>query len=133
MPAKRRLQPLETAIQAIVLKDDFLPVSPAPYHIIFNQSPFSPPDVFFGFALQNTIARQNERVGYEYVTLRAESQLEWSIMGMENCEFIHVKLDPSFTCFDVISLLPQEARIHWRFSKASIDKDIANALSALFL
>ena len=131
MPAKRRLQPLETAMQAIVLKDDFLLVSPPPCHIVFNQ--FPPPDVFFGFALQNTIARQNERVGYEYVTLRAESQLEWSIMGMENCEFIHVKLDPSFTCFDVISLLPQEARIHWRFSKASIDKDIANALSALFL
>jgi hypothetical protein len=132
MSAKRRLQPLETAMQAIVLKDDFLLVSPPPCHIIVNHIP--PPDVFFGFALQNTIARlQNERVGYEYFTLRAEGQLEWSIMGMESCEFILVKLDPSFTCFDVISLLPEEARIHWRFSKASMDKDIYNALSTLFL
>lgn len=132
MPAKRRLQPLETAMQAIVLKDDFLLVSPPPCHIIVNQ--FPPPDVFFGIALQDTISRlQNERAGYEYFTLRAEGRLEWSMMGTESCEFILVKLDPSFTCFDVISLLPQEARIHWRFSKASIDKDIANALSALFL
>ncbi len=133
MPAKRRLQPLETAMQAIVLKDDPLLVSPPPCHIVFNQFP-PPPDAFFGLALQNTITRlQNERVGYEYFTLRAEGRLEWSIIGTESCEFILVKLDPSFTCFDVISLLPQEARIHWRFSKASMDKDIENALSALFL
>ena len=131
MSAKRRLQPLETAMQAIVLKDDFLLVSPPPCHIVFNQ--FPSPDVFFGFALQNTIARQNERAGYEYLTLRPEGLLEWSIVGTENCEFILVKLDPSFTCFDVISLLPQAARIHWRFSKASMDKDIYNALSTLFL
>lgn len=132
MSAKRRLQPLETAMQAIVLKDDFLLVSPPPCQIIVNH--FPPPEVvIFDLALQTTIARQNERAGYEYLTLRPEGLLEWSIVGTEYCEFILVKLDPSFTCFDVISLLPEEARIHWRFSKASKDKDIYNALSTLFL
>jgi hypothetical protein len=119
-------------MQAIVLKDDFLLVSPPPCQIIVNH--FPPPEVvFFDFNLMTIIARQNEHAGYEYLTLRPEGLLEWSIVGMEHGEFILVKLDPSFTCFDVISLLPQEARIHWRFSKASMDKDIYNAISTLFL
>ena len=137
MPVRRNQtspQSLEIAMQAIVLSDDYTP--PAfvlPPVVKQQQQQPAPEEYFFGVALQNVTARQNQRVGYEYVSLAVERPLEWSIMGTGFCEYILVRLDPSFTSFDVSCLLPQTGTIHWRFSKASIDKDIENALSALFV
>ena len=136
MPARRNHQTLETAMQAIVLSNDYTPPSPSLFvlsPVVTQEHKPAPEEYFFGVALQNVTARQNQRVGYEYVSLAVEGPLEWSIMGTGFCEYILVRLDPSFTSFDVSCLLPQTGKIHWRFSKASIDKDIENALSALFV
>ena len=135
MPVRRNQtspQSLEIAMQAIVLSDDYTPPAFVLSPVVKQQQP-APEEYFFGVALQNVTARQNQRVGYEYVSLAVERPLEWSIMGTGFCEYILVRLDPSFTSFDVSCLLPQTGTIHWRFSKASIDKDIENALSALIV
>ena len=93
----------------------------------------APEEYFFGLALQKVISKRNQFAGYEYVSLREECPMEWSIMGTINCELILVKLDSTFKSFDLISLLPWNGDIHWCFCNASKDKDIDNSLSALFV
>jgi hypothetical protein len=93
----------------------------------------TPAEYFFGVALQKVVILRNQSAKFEYISLREEGPLEWSIMGTCNFEFILVRLDPSFTSFDLVSLLPCGGDIHWRFSRAAMDKDIDNALTALLV
>ena len=53
-------------------------------------------------------------------------------MGARDCDFIEIRLDPSFLCFDLESFLPTSAKI--TFSTAgSVEISIRNALLALFV
>ena len=50
-------------------------------------------------------------------------------------EFIHVKLNPSDRTFELVTLLPSwgDPRVKWTPYSSSMDKDINNALDALYL
>jgi hypothetical protein len=54
-------------------------------------------------------------------------------MGSVYREFVVFTLDPSYTFFTVLSLLPFEFEIKWCFSKGDIKADIENALTAVYI
>jgi hypothetical protein len=90
-------------------------------------------DSIFNDALFTTIERQNFLMGHEYATVRREGKHDWTIMGSANCEYVLIKLDESYTSFHLTSLLPETVDIDWKFSGGFIEKDIVNALTALFV
>lgn len=92
-----------------------------------------PPVYHFDAALRQLVWEMNHRLQCECMSIQQEKELEWTIMGSLCREFVVFTLDTSYTSFTVLSLLPFEFEIKWRFSKGDIKTDIENALTALYV
>jgi hypothetical protein len=88
---------------------------------------------YFDKALKSIVWDMNRRVGAFVFTVCMESTNVWTIMGGPGCEYMTIRLDPSYTFFRVELHTPFSMNIMWRFCHQDIKKDIENAFAALFV